>query len=425
MNISNLKRFIEVQNYKYQDALQEIKNGHKETHWMWYIFPQIIGLGKTEVSEYYSITSLDEAKEYLENEILSKRLKEITTELLKLDETNPEKIFGSLDSLKLKSSMTLFDYVSSDDIYNKVLEKYYNGKKDQLTLEICNNMSKRSIKKGDKMEYNLNELDIKIESKLSYSDGVVFTYNNKKYYYKRVKYLKNCYNELIAEKIANRLGIPCCKYYLASYNGDIGVMSEMFDHKNYLTMEKYLKHHYQYDDVDERNTLTDIWNAFEVDFKREDVERLMDDLVNIFMFDAIIGNIDRHNENYGLIIENNIPKFAPLFDNENMLTDASIYDGDYSLGIDSLEFKKDDVYRYLRKNLLYKFLDISDQLYKDRLKSFSKVISEESLKEIFTELENDNIHIEESIKKDILNRFSNNRNMINLYLQKQYTKAMK
>jgi uncharacterized protein (DUF1810 family) len=148
MNISNLKRFIEVQNYKYQDALQEIKNGHKETHWMWYIFPQIIGLGKTEVSEYYSITSLDEAKEYLENEILSKRLKEITTELLKLDETNPEKIFGSLDSLKLKSSMTLFDYVSSDDLYNKVLEKYYNGEKDQLTLEICNNMSKRSIIKS-------------------------------------------------------------------------------------------------------------------------------------------------------------------------------------------------------------------------------------------------------------------------------------
>lgn len=140
----DLEKFIRAQEYKYEDALAEIKQGHKTSHWMWYIFPQIIGLGSSDTSIYYAIKNLEEAKEYLENPLLSQRLLEITKELLKLQESNPEKIFGPIDALKLKSSMTLFSYVSPENpLFKEVLEKYYEGEEDQKTIEICGRFEKR------------------------------------------------------------------------------------------------------------------------------------------------------------------------------------------------------------------------------------------------------------------------------------------
>ena len=103
---------------------------------MWYIFPQLKGLGYSDISNYYGISGLDEAKEYLEDEILGNRLYNITLELLKLDEDNPINIFGNVDALKLKSSMTLFDIVSDDEIFYDVLKKYYGGKKDERTITL-------------------------------------------------------------------------------------------------------------------------------------------------------------------------------------------------------------------------------------------------------------------------------------------------
>jgi len=142
--MGDLERFITAQEYKYEDALAEIKKGHKTSHWMWYIFPQVIGLGSSDTSIYYAIKSLEEAKEYLENPFLSKRLLKITRELLKLQESNPEEIFGPIDTLKLKSSMTLFSYVSPENpLFKEVLEKYYAGEEDQKTLEICDRFEKR------------------------------------------------------------------------------------------------------------------------------------------------------------------------------------------------------------------------------------------------------------------------------------------
>ena len=136
-NIENtgLQRFIEAQNDSYDQALKEIINGRKLTHWIWYIFPQIKGLGFSYNSEYYGITSLQEARDYLENELLRKRLFEITESLLMHKGKDIESIMGDIDSLKLKSSMTLFDAVQPGSIFGEVLDEFYGGERCRRTLE--------------------------------------------------------------------------------------------------------------------------------------------------------------------------------------------------------------------------------------------------------------------------------------------------
>ena len=145
--MEQLDRFIKAQENTYLVALKEIKNGRKQSHWMWYIFPQIKGLGMSETSRYYGIDDEEEAKAYLDNEILGFRLREITSELLKLNIDNPVDIFGTIDTMKLKSSMTLFDYVSDDKIFSQVLNKYYNGEIDEKTILLCEKRKKLVYKK--------------------------------------------------------------------------------------------------------------------------------------------------------------------------------------------------------------------------------------------------------------------------------------
>ncbi len=135
--MDKLDRFIKAQENTYYIALNEIKNGRKRSHWMWYIFPQIKGLGMSDASRFYGIDGVIEARAYLDNEILGARLREITGELLKLNENNPFDIFGTIDMIKLKSCMTLFNYVSDEDIFMDVLEKFYNGEIDDKTIFLC------------------------------------------------------------------------------------------------------------------------------------------------------------------------------------------------------------------------------------------------------------------------------------------------
>ena len=136
-NIENtgLQRFIEAQNDSYDQALKEIRNGRKLTHWIWYIFPQIKGLGFSYNSEYYGITSLQEARDYLENELLRKRFFEITESLIMHKGKDIESIMGDIDALKLKSSMTLFDAVKPGSIFGEVLDEFYGGERCRRTLE--------------------------------------------------------------------------------------------------------------------------------------------------------------------------------------------------------------------------------------------------------------------------------------------------
>lgn len=132
----DLERFILAHNKSYETALKEIKNGYKESHWMWYIFPQIRGLGMSEIAQYYEISNLDEAKEYLANDLLRSHLFEISQALLNLSTNDPLEVLGYPDNLKLKSCMTLFNYIEPNSIFQKVLDKYYNGEIDMMTILI-------------------------------------------------------------------------------------------------------------------------------------------------------------------------------------------------------------------------------------------------------------------------------------------------
>lgn len=133
----NLDRFVSAQEHCYERALEEVKSGRKESHWMWFIFPQILGLGMSDTAIFYSINDIGEAKLYLEHEVLGPRLVEITKELLELDTDDPVDVFGDIDALKLNSCMTLFDYVSDDEnVFSEVIEKFYNDQKDEKTLQL-------------------------------------------------------------------------------------------------------------------------------------------------------------------------------------------------------------------------------------------------------------------------------------------------
>lgn len=135
---NNLERFVDAQKDTYSRAYKEICNGRKETHWMWFIFPQIIGLGESEMSDYYAIKSEEEAIEYLNHEVLGPRLISITEALLNLGDVDAYSIFGGIDSLKLKSSMTLFYLVSENPLFASVLNKFYDGELDSHTVDMLN-----------------------------------------------------------------------------------------------------------------------------------------------------------------------------------------------------------------------------------------------------------------------------------------------
>ncbi len=136
-NDTNLERFIDAQQRDYAIALAEVKRGRKQSHWMWYIFPQIQGLGFSETSRFYAINDVQEAEAYLNHPVLGSRLLEISEALLHLENNNPTKVFGSPDDVKLKSSMTLFASLpKAHPVFQAVLEKFFNGTKDLKTLQI-------------------------------------------------------------------------------------------------------------------------------------------------------------------------------------------------------------------------------------------------------------------------------------------------
>ena len=130
-----MQRFIDAQRLMYDQALGEIKAGKKYDHWIWFIFPQIKGLGKSPNARYFGINGLEEAREYYAHPVLGARLKEVTQELLKHD-ISAEEIFGRLDAMKVWSSMTLFLEATGDEMFRQVLDKFYGGRLDRTTLRM-------------------------------------------------------------------------------------------------------------------------------------------------------------------------------------------------------------------------------------------------------------------------------------------------
>ena len=133
----NLNRFVEAQKVDYEQALAEVKSGRKQSHWMWYVFPQFDGLGSTSTSQKYSIKSVAEAKAYLSHPTLGSRLIAIATAALGVEGRSAYKIFESPDDMKLKSCATLFAHVSPDgSVFEQILDKFFQGDRDLKTLSL-------------------------------------------------------------------------------------------------------------------------------------------------------------------------------------------------------------------------------------------------------------------------------------------------
>ena len=135
--LNSLQRFLDAQKNQYYIALREMREGSKRSHWIWFIFPQIQGLGQSPESKRYGISDLDQARAYRSHPVLGARLREITAEVLKHTDSSIRTIMGGgIDVKKFKSSMTLFDAVSPNDIFAKALETFYGGERDNKTLEM-------------------------------------------------------------------------------------------------------------------------------------------------------------------------------------------------------------------------------------------------------------------------------------------------
>ena len=139
MDINSLDRFVQAQTLMYPSVLKQIQNGKKTSHWMWFMFPQLRGLGTSTMAHIYGISGLGEAKAYLAHPVLSERLYKLCGELLKHKDKTALEIFGDIDAMKLKSSMTLFALTSKEHtIFDEVLECFFDGERDAITLKLIN-----------------------------------------------------------------------------------------------------------------------------------------------------------------------------------------------------------------------------------------------------------------------------------------------
>ena len=136
-----LDRFIEAQAPVYAQALGELRAGQKQSHWMWFIFPQVAGLGQSAMSRAYAIQSIDEARAYLAHPVLGARLRECCQTVMNLRIKSAEEIFGSTDAMKFRSCLTLFTETDHDEVlFFNLLEKYFDGDADEATLEILSDL---------------------------------------------------------------------------------------------------------------------------------------------------------------------------------------------------------------------------------------------------------------------------------------------
>lgn len=135
MAADSLERFVEAQAETYRAALAELRRGRKESHWMWFVFPQLRGLGRSATADFYGIASLEEARRYLAHPVLGPRLREAAEALLSHAGTPPEAILGGVDAMKLRSSMTLFER-AGEGPFAAVLDAFYGGAPDAQTLRL-------------------------------------------------------------------------------------------------------------------------------------------------------------------------------------------------------------------------------------------------------------------------------------------------
>lgn len=136
----NLARFVAAQAGSYAAALSEIRDGAKRSHWMWYVFPQLAGLGRSDIARYFSITSLAEAQAYLAHPLLGARLRECITALAAVEGRTARQIFGEVDAMKLRSSLTLFSRVEPGTLFTQAIAYWFAGQADPATLAMLDQM---------------------------------------------------------------------------------------------------------------------------------------------------------------------------------------------------------------------------------------------------------------------------------------------
>jgi len=135
----DLRRFVDAQDRVYDTVLSELRSGAKRSHWIWFVFPQLRGLGRSATAQRYGVSSLDEARAYLAHPVLAPRLRECTGLVAAIDGRSVDEIFGWPDNLKVRSSMTLFVYATDDNSgFREVLDKFYSGEEDPATVELLN-----------------------------------------------------------------------------------------------------------------------------------------------------------------------------------------------------------------------------------------------------------------------------------------------
>jgi uncharacterized protein (DUF1810 family) len=143
MDKYDLQRFLYEQSINHDVAKEEILSGKKRQHWMWYTFPQLLGLGESKISVYYAIKSIAEAKAYIQNDTLRSNIVELCTLLIIIPQNDPSEVFCYPDDMKLRSSMTLFELVAPEiPVFGEVLEKFFGGERDGKTVEIFKEMQK-------------------------------------------------------------------------------------------------------------------------------------------------------------------------------------------------------------------------------------------------------------------------------------------
>lgn len=233
--------------------------------------------------------------------------------------------------------------------------------------------------------------------------SLCFEYKGKKYYFKSVGEIKSTYNELVAYEIAREFNLPCVSYDLAVNNGMIGVVSESFlkDAEGFIPMETLFLE--VYGTYLRKNNLENIWLALNVKFSEEQVNKFMDFYIKMFIFDAFIANTDRHDRNYGFIMENEKINLAPLFDNELML--GSLDDTFQALKVNSEDTSYDIPFRI--------FLSSYGNEYFDFIKSKLHILEDEFIEEILQRVEKKiKAPMQPYVRKEIIKAFQKNKQKI-------------
>ncbi len=255
-----------------------------------------------------------------------------------------------------------------------------------------------------------------------------FSYQGKTYFYRQVRSVKNCYHELIAEELASDFGLPCAHYDLASAHHELGYISENIFSEDEtvlrlgdLLVEEYSKK--ESHEVPRTNNFKDIKRLLWKRYHRfGTVDRLMDQLLQIFFFDVLIGNIDRHADNLFLVEKKRNVSFSPLLDNELMLNPTSIEHGGYSLGIDREDYFYAPEEMEGKENFLAKYFRSCSSQDIQFFESKLDIISEENIEDVLRRVETRiSAPIHPTIRKQILDGFAQNRNMIYNVIRK-YTK---